>query len=111
MHWHGRLRHLLSDLEWGAQLFGLMPAGVEDSMEQVPLALELASHPLLGWIAAALVGALVLTAAILALREIVAYARLAGLGRLRAAHGWGAEGRTGGTIGLLASPSPSAYQG
>lgn len=44
----------------------------------------LASHPLLGWIAAVLVGALVLTAAILALREIVAYARLAGLGRLRA---------------------------
>jgi len=53
MHWHGRLRHLLSDLEWGAQLFGLMPANVEDSIEQVPLALEFAGHPLLAYSARA----------------------------------------------------------
>lgn len=51
MYWHGRLRHLLSDLEWGAQLFCLMPAEVEDSVEQVPLALEFAGHPLLAYTA------------------------------------------------------------
>lgn len=49
MHWRGRLHHLLSDLEWGAQLFGLMPAELEDSIEQVPLALDSAKHPLLAY--------------------------------------------------------------
>lgn len=46
MYWHGRLRHLLSDLEWGAQLFALMPRSLHDSTEQFPLALEESKHPL-----------------------------------------------------------------
>lgn len=46
LHWGQRLRHLLSDEEWGAQLFGLMLEGLADSMEQAPLSLEDAPHPL-----------------------------------------------------------------
>ena len=47
LYWHGRLRHLLSDLEWGGQLFGLMLQDLHDSIEQVPLAIETAKHPLI----------------------------------------------------------------
>jgi hypothetical protein len=46
IYWQGRLLHLLSDKEWGGQLFGLMLAGLVDSTEQLPLALEDAPHPL-----------------------------------------------------------------
>lgn len=46
MYWRGRLRHLLSDLEWGGQLFALMPSNVHDSTEQLPLTLEDSNHPL-----------------------------------------------------------------
>lgn len=46
VHWRGRLRHLLSDLEWGAQLFGLMLPNVIDSTEQKPLFHESDVHPL-----------------------------------------------------------------
>lgn len=45
----------------------------------------LAAHPLLGWIATGLIAACLLTAALLVLREGLAYARLAGLDRLRRA--------------------------
>ncbi|MCB2110742.1 YcjF family protein [Albidovulum sp.] len=45
----------------------------------------LAAHPLLGWIAATLVGLFVLAAALVALREWTAYARLARLDRVHRA--------------------------
>lgn len=45
----------------------------------------MASHPLLGWIATLLFAAFVVTALLLALREMMAYARLARLDRLREA--------------------------
>jgi len=46
LYWGDRLHHLLSDLEWGAQLFGLMTPGVIDSTEQKPLSLDSDVHPL-----------------------------------------------------------------
>ena len=45
----------------------------------------MAAHPVLGWIATALFAAFVLSAVILALREVLAYSRLASLDRLRSA--------------------------
>ena len=46
LYWRERLLHLLSDLEWGGQLFGVMLPGVVDSTEQKRLSLAEDVHPL-----------------------------------------------------------------
>lgn len=46
LHWKGRLRELLSDGELGQQLFAVMLADIDDSLEQYRLTSDRSRHPL-----------------------------------------------------------------
>lgn len=50
LFWMGRLRDLLSDGEWDEQLFATMLQKLLDSLEQYPLALTDAPHPLAAYV-------------------------------------------------------------
>lgn len=49
LNWRGRLVHLLSDGELGAQLFVTMLPNLDDSLEQHKLTLDYSPHPLLAY--------------------------------------------------------------